>query len=263
MKNHISEEALMGYVQHTLTDARREEIDQHLMSCAGCRARLDDHQACQRRIRQDLAADLGRVTPSSRMTFGSVAGDLAHAADVSSRRRWWPVASPQVLSAAAALGGLALSVMTLVVGIHWAKISFWSMPVDVSNPTPLPVVACFLFSIPVLSNYREKGSLLQSRLLTYGVTVLLWLGTALVGLYELFVMRELLYRIYVVLGGRDPGVAAALGVWGVLLLALVWIGAFIGGAEYHYQHVGERRSWRLFGWTIVVEVAILVLAYLI
>jgi len=260
MRNHLSEEQLIGYVQHTLTDAQREVIDQHLISCGQCRARLDEYRAFQRRIRQDLSADLRRVAPSSQMTFDSVAPLLP----ANQLRRWRRRATwPQVLSTVAAMGGLALALMTLVVGIRWADISFWSMPMDVSTSTPLPAVACLLFSIPILTNHREQGTLLSSRLLTYVVTVLLWLGTALVGLYELFVMRELLYHVYVVLGGRDPGVAAALGVWGVLLLALVWIGAFIGGAEYHYEHVGKRRSWRLFGWTIAIEVSILVLAYLI
>jgi hypothetical protein len=260
MKNHISSDQLVGHVQHTLTDAQREVIDQHLMACARCRARLDEHQAFQRRVRQNLSDDLQQVAPSSQMTFHTVAPRLP-----SNRLQRWQrrAATPQALPAVAALGGLVLAVMTLTVGIRWADISLWSIPTDVSTPTSLPAIACLLFSIPVVANYREQGQLLSSRPLTYIVTVLLWLGTALVGLYELFVMRELLYHVYVVLGGRDPGVAAALGVWGVLVLALVWIGAFIGGAEYHYQHVGERQSWRLFGWIIAIEVVILVLAYLI
>ncbi len=260
MRNHVSEEQLIGYVQHTLTDAQRKVIDQHLTSCAECRARLDDHRALQRRIRQDLSADLHRLTPSSQMTFDAIAPLLA-----SNRfpRRQMIAAGSQVLPAAAAMGGLVLSVMTLVVGVRWVDITWPNVQMDVSTYTPLPLIACFFFSIPVLANYREQRPLLQSRLLIYGVTVLLWLGTALVGLYEIFVMRELLYHVYVLLGGRNPGAAIALGAWGVMLLALVWIGAFIGGAEYHYQHVGERSSWRLFGWTIAVECVILLLAYLI
>jgi hypothetical protein len=259
MRNHVSEEQLTGYVQHRLTDAQREVIDQHLSFCGQCRARLDEHRAFQRRIRRDLSADLRQVTPSSQMTFGSLAPLLT-----SNRlERWLRAAAPQAVPMAAAVGGLALAAMTVVVGIRWADMTWPNVPVDVPIQTPLPAIACFLFSIPVLANYREGGFSLPSRLLTYGVAVLLWLGTALVGLYEIFVLRELLYRVYVLLGGRDAGTAAALGVWGVMLLALVWIGAFIGGAEYHYQHVGERRSWRLFGWTIAVECAILLLAYLI
>jgi hypothetical protein len=261
MKNHVKEEQLIGYVQHTLTDAQREVIDQHLTSCAACRARLNDHQALQRRIRQDLSADLGRAAPSPRISFDAIAPLLA--SHRFPRRQMVAAPGSQLLPAAAALGGLVLSVMTLVVGVRWVDITWPSLQVDVSTHTPLPLIACFFFSIPVLANYREQQPLLQSKPLIYGVTVLLWLGTALIGLYEIFVMRELLYHVYVLLGGRNPGAAIALGAWGVMLLALVWIGAFIGGAEYHYQHVGERRSWRLFGWTIAVECVILLLAYLI
>jgi hypothetical protein len=260
MMNHVSEEQLIGYVQRTMTDVQREVIDQHLTSCGPCRARLDEHQAFQRRIRQDLSADLRQMAPSSRMTFRPVAPLLVPNRLQHRRLR---AAAPQIVRGAAALGGLALAAVTLAVGIRWADMTWPDVPVDAATRTPLPALACLLFSIPVLANYREEGALLSSRLLTYGVTVVLWLGTALVGLYEIFVMRELLYHVYVLLGGRDPGVAAALGAWGVMLLALVWIGAFLGGGEYHYQHVGEAPSWRLFGWTIAVEVTILALAYLL
>ncbi len=54
MKNHLSNEQLIGYVHQTLTDAEREEIDRHLAECAQCRGILADHESVQRRIRYGL-----------------------------------------------------------------------------------------------------------------------------------------------------------------------------------------------------------------
>ena len=70
MSHHLNDEKLSGHIHHTLTDAEREAIDQHLTTCPTCRAHLDDHGGLQRRIRYDLSADL-------RLTFAEAEGDEA------------------------------------------------------------------------------------------------------------------------------------------------------------------------------------------
>lgn len=89
---------------------------------------------------------------------------------------------------------------------------------------------------------------------------ILWAATAALGLWEIVVIREMLLRVYARFWS-DYWSAAALRNWTVLVLGLVWIVVVIGGGEYHYRRLGQRRSWRLFGWTIAGELAILVLAY--
>lgn len=93
----------------------------------------------------------------------------------------------------------------------------------------------------------------------------LWAGTGALGFLEILTVREIALRIYVHFAatggfyGPDyrGGVAVAnLIVWP---LAVLWIALVIGGGEYHYRHFGEPGSWRLFGWTISVELTILVL----
>jgi hypothetical protein len=41
----------------------------------------------------------------------------------------------------------------------------------------------------------------------------------------------------------------------LLLIFLIW------STEYHLKRVGKPESWRLFGWTIAVELSIILLNY--
>ena len=73
MKSHLGDEQLIGYVHHTLTDAQREAMDRHLATCPDCRARLAEHEALQRRMRNSLMGDLRAVQPTPSMTFSAIA----------------------------------------------------------------------------------------------------------------------------------------------------------------------------------------------
>ncbi len=125
------------------------------------------------------------------------------------------------------------------------------------------------------------------RILSGILTFVLWVATAAWGLYEMVLVRGMLFRIYgyvirkdfwlnIIVGGRNcfgdfyaPSLgkeywqAIALGNWALIPLSFIWIAVFIGGAEYHAKHLGQRSSWKLFGWIIAVEVLILVMALLI
>jgi hypothetical protein len=104
---------------------------------------------------------------------------------------------------------------------------------------------------------------MQLKQISAGVLALiLWIVTAAVGLWEIVVVRQMLLRVYGRFGS-DYWVGVSLGNWVVLLLAFVWLAFVVGTGEYHRGHVGQRSSWKVFGWTIAVEVAILVLAFFI
>ncbi len=64
MINHLTTTNSTSYLHQTLTDAEREALDRHLAECPSCRARLDGHEALQRRIRYELAASLRGVQSS-------------------------------------------------------------------------------------------------------------------------------------------------------------------------------------------------------
>ena len=128
-----------------------------------------------------------------------------------------------------------------------------------------------------------KGSLVHqtSKRVSTAVTAFgLWLVTAALGLWEIIVVRDMVLRIYAravsptstasapsfwnpSTYGDSYWTGAALGNWVVFLMAVLWIVVAVGFGEYHYRHAGQPRSWRLFSWTIGIELFILVLAFLI
>lgn len=110
MSTHLSKEQLTAYVHQTLTDARREEMDQHLADCPRCRARLADHESLQRHIRYSLLADLRAVRSSPRMNFCAISPRLQRPGTFG---RLWQQSS-RLFSGVAALATLALQAAILL-----------------------------------------------------------------------------------------------------------------------------------------------------
>lgn len=94
------------------------------------------------------------------------------------------------------------------------------------------------------------------RFLMGALACILWLFSVAVALWQIVVVQRLLLRVYGRLGG---------GYWSgvvlrdasVIVLGIAWLGLAIFTAEYHWKHVGQRASWRLFAWVLGGEAAIL------
>jgi hypothetical protein len=94
------------------------------------------------------------------------------------------------------------------------------------------------------------------------LAIVLWLVTAGLGLQAIYTVKEIFYLIYVGLGGsvqRAERFVPAL----VFFLALGFLVFIIASTEYHLKRVGRPESWRLFGWTIAVELSLLILYYIL
>lgn len=252
MNNHLTDEELVGNIHRTLTDAQREAMDRHLTACPHCRARLTDDKALQQRIRNDLLADLRAVQPSPDLRFAAIAsqvqGDKKTALWRLSRQLF-PVAA-----ALTALIGLGISLMELPESI----VRLYASPQPISASS-ISALACVFFAVAAIGNYRESRFIqLRSSLFSL-LAFVLWAGTAVVGLQVIVVMRDILFWIaaYVSLNAQ---IALVLSSWALIPLSLVWIAVVIGGGEYHYQRLGQRSSWQLFGWTIFGELCILILS---
>ncbi|MFP4394134.1 MAG: anti-sigma factor family protein [Anaerolineales bacterium] len=254
LREHLTDTQVIGYIHHTLTDAQREAFDQHLSACPACRARLEEHQATADRLRADLRGELQEIAPPPTMTFAAIAPRLKRR-----RRGGWLRIESQFFPGLATVAGLVLVLLTWTLSIQ--TLAGPRLTIAAPIDAPYPALACLLFVVPVVANYKEQ-SLLQRRAFIGPLAFLLWLGTAALGLYEIFVIREIFFQIFARCS-QNYGLALALGNWGVMLLAAVWIAAFIGGGEYHYRRLGTRASWSLFGWTIGIELAILLIAFLI
>jgi hypothetical protein len=101
------------------------------------------------------------------------------------------------------------------------------------------------------------------QILTGVLTLALWIATCALGIFEIYLVQEMLLRIYVRFFGSDYRVGVNIRNGSVLILALLYIPFAVGTGEYHHRRVGQRSSWRLFGWTITLQLAILVLAYVV
>ena len=101
------------------------------------------------------------------------------------------------------------------------------------------------------------------------LAVVLWAGTSVLAFLEILIVREIVLRIYAhfaATGGfyeRAYGGGVILGVGAAMTMGVVCVGIIIGGGEYHLKNFGQPKSWRLFGWTIAVEVSIFALALFI
>ena len=260
--DHVNEEQLIGYVHRTLTDAEREALDAHLVNCQGCRTRLAAHQARQRQIHQELGANIRAARPLSTMSFAQIEPRLR------SKNRWvqtWRAAFDG-LTTLAAPTGLAVA----VVGV-WGLEPYWSAETAPAPANPFLLLAGLFLGLAVVSQYRHR-SLPPRTLLTAPLTFILWLGTAVIGLYNLIIIRDLIiigYANYVIKPGSlaGPGTNAywrsvTVGNFSLLLLAMLWIAVIVGLGEYHFKHIGQRSSWKLFAWTVAVQLTILILPLL-
>ena len=109
--------------------------------------------------------------------------------------------------------------------------------------------------------------------LSGGLAVMLWLVSIGIALYQIVLVRNAFLALYVWLatrGSAAPGQLGGsyefvvfLGQIITIILAIAVVGVVVGTGEYHAKHVGERRSWRLFGWTFAIQFLIFAIAILL
>lgn len=101
----------------------------------------------------------------------------------------------------------------------------------------------------------------QPRRLAPGIlAIVLWLVSFVLGLQAIYSLMQIISLIRVALGGSLANIQASAPIV-VFFLALVMLIFIIWSTEYHLKHVGKPESWRLFGWTIAVELSIILLNY--
>jgi hypothetical protein len=97
------------------------------------------------------------------------------------------------------------------------------------------------------------------------VTFCLWLITAVIGFWQIELVRDLMLRLLVRFtpaglpnyeAFRQTQVEGGLSALLVIVTAVIWIVVIIGSAEYHRTRLGQPGSWQLFAAIIGVEIAI-------
>lgn len=92
------------------------------------------------------------------------------------------------------------------------------------------------------------------------LAIVLWLVSFVLGLQTIYSLMQIISLIRVALGGNLSDIQASTPIV-VFLLALLMLIYIIWSTEYHIKRVGKPESWRLFGWTIAVELSIILLNY--
>lgn len=252
LNHHINDEQqVLGYIYRTLNDAEREMMDQHLVKCPICRSRMNQHETQKRQIRNGLKAEINGMKIPSELSFSVISPRLQkrHA-----HRIWSQLAT--VAPLAIALFGLFLSAVSL-----WQNLENLTSITSIQTPTgTFSVLACFTFMFVSMEQFDRSFSLRPRFILTVLLAILLWLGTFFIGLMNILVITDLVIAGYLGFGGSPEG-ASVVAILAVLIAAMVYIGIIIGGAEYHYKNIGQPNSWKLFSWTIFIQLFIMVLPY--
>lgn len=94
------------------------------------------------------------------------------------------------------------------------------------------------------------------------LAIVLWLLTLGLGMNGIYVVKEIFYLLFSSLGGNMQ-MAEQYALILVFLLGLSFTVFVIGSAEYHRKHVGKHESWRLFAWSLAIEISITVLYYIL
>ena len=88
--------------------------------------------------------------------------------------------------------------------------------------------------------------------------VFLWLLTFALGLQGIYTLSQL-YGLFLVWRGSSVGEASTSSFGAVFFIAFGFLIFIIASTEYHLKRIGKPESWRLFGWTLAVELSIILL----
>ena len=250
---HLTADELTGYIYATLEDAQREVMDTHLAECPLCRTSLAERELLQRQISNEVEAALKLATPSPHMTFAAIAPRLQ--TRPVPQRIWLDRAI--VLPATLALTGFVLALFGVGQAIGTRAFTSPGQPLGV-----VPPLACFFLALASVEQLDSSLALFPRRAVLWVVTAVLWLGSAFICLLDLVALRDLAILAVTALGGQIAA-AEPVAMLTVLFGAILYIGFIIGGAEYHYKNIGLPGSWKLFTVTLLVQLFILMLPYLI
>jgi len=252
-KPHLNDRQITSYILRTLSDAEREVLDKHISTCEVCRAKLSSHEVRQRRMENELRAGINGFSPRPGMSFAQIAPRLQR---VRFHHLWPRLTSAIPLSTA--MIGLSLAIFGV-----WQTLGTDFAIRDIPSPSgTFPSLACFFMMFVSMDQFDRSFSLRPRFIISALLSFILWLGTFFIGLLNIIVIRDLTIAGYIATGGSPEG-ASVVTILAVLIAAMVYIGVVIGGAEFHYKHIGHPSSWKLFTWTIVIQLLIMVLPYLV
>ncbi len=105
----------------------------------------------------------------------------------------------------------------------------------------------------------------------YLVVAILWLLTSGIAFWEIFTVRAMVIRVAIRTFMERDGLslimanakADPIGKIVAILMTVIAIIVVVFGFDYHLDHAGKLKSWKLFGWTFGFQLFILILAMIL
>ena len=91
----------------------------------------------------------------------------------------------------------------------------------------------------------------------------LWVGVATLGFYSVLVLQEMILRIYIACCADNRWGFSVTRQWSSIVLMLFWVSYIVWLGDYQSKHFNKGNSWKIFGWSYLVLIILLVLAWLI
>jgi hypothetical protein len=94
------------------------------------------------------------------------------------------------------------------------------------------------------------------------LTFALWLGAAALGFYVVVNLQEMVFRIYVVCCADNRWGFTVTKQWSSIFFMLFWVSFIVWLGDYQAKRFNEPKSWKIFGWTYLVMIVLLVISWL-
>ena len=113
---------------------------------------------------------------------------------------------------------------------------------------------------------KQNSWLDRKKIQDWVVTTVLYLVTMVLGLLAFVAMPDIARLLVALTAAQAPnvnsvqarGMVSTARNVSTMLAGLLFLAVAVGGMEFHFRHRGKRRSYRIFAWTIGIEIAIII-----
>ena len=94
------------------------------------------------------------------------------------------------------------------------------------------------------------------------LTLILWVISAVFSFYVVLEFQQMILRWFVTCCPDERWNFQVLRQWSTIFLIAVWLGFTTITGEYHYQHLRQKVSWKVFKWSYLILLVILLVAWI-
>jgi hypothetical protein len=95
------------------------------------------------------------------------------------------------------------------------------------------------------------------------LTLLLWAISAAFSFYVMLEFQHMILRHFVTRRPDERWQFQAVRQWSTIFMVGAWIGFTVITGEYHYQHLRQDSSWKVFKWSFVGLLVVLAVALIL